>query len=536
MEIRNRGGNVLKAVKVDTLAGANLSGADLFGADLNGADLSGTNLPSADLNGADLTRADLSGTNLCDADLCEAHLADAILSGADLTRANLTGADLTGAHLCDADLSGANMSGTILSGADVTGAHLWYTVFAGCNDLHEAKGLKKVVHEGPSSLDTHTLRSCVRELSDDFLDGVGYSRDGIDNLRRTYGDGTMIYGDRWEFVKELGEGGQGATCIVVDKKGDGQTWFVLKRLKKTESEQAWKRFEQEINVIRSLDHENIIKLVDANLEDKQPYYVSEHCAGGSLEDWLKRAGGSVDRIEALTLFEQVCAGLSHALVNGHKIVHRDIKPANILLKDESGPAVVADWGICNVENAERLTLTKEVVGARFFTDPLLEEGRFEGDVPPLVDVYSLGKLLYWLMSGGRIIPREDFRDAKWNLIELSHQDDKLEHVNRVLDDMITLDMNRRLKSAIYVAEDVRELIRVLKGGYNVVSPKIHPLCSYCGKGRYRLVAKSDNDTIDVRKFGLGNPQGSDWRVLACSHCGHVQLFRVDMADRQDWWK
>ena len=88
-----------------------------------------------------------------------------------------------------------------------------------------------------------------------------------------------IYGDRWEIVKPLAEGGQAHTFLVIDKKGQGETQYVLKRLKNIK---RLDRFKKEVEAVRNLTHENIVKLIDFDLEAETPYLVTEYCVGGSL--------------------------------------------------------------------------------------------------------------------------------------------------------------------------------------------------------------------------------------------------------------
>ena len=77
----------------------------------------------------------------------------------------------------------------------------------------------------------------------------------------------QVYGDRWEIIESLDEGGQSHTFLVRDSKGDGKTRYVLKRLKNLN---RLERFKQEIETIRNLSCENIIRLIDFDLDAKRP--------------------------------------------------------------------------------------------------------------------------------------------------------------------------------------------------------------------------------------------------------------------------
>lgn len=112
-------------------------------------------------------------------------------------------------------------------------------------------------------------------------------------------------------------------------------------------------------------------------------------------------------------FKLICAGVEHLHKAG--IVHRDLKPENILMF--SGTPKISDFGICLVANENRLTSTSEAVGPRFYMAPELEDGK-NLDVSPSADVYSLGKILYFIFSKGKIFSREKYNQPKFNWVRL----------------------------------------------------------------------------------------------------------------------
>lgn len=335
---------------------------------------------------------------------------------------------------------------------------------------------------------------------------------------------------RWEIVKSIGEGGQAHTFLVTDKKGSGEQSYVLKRLKNLKRVD---RFKREIEAVRTLSHENIVQLVDFDLEADKPYLVMEHCSGGSLAQaepfWLKSP------VDALEVFLQVCEGVVYA--HSNKIIHRDLKPENIFLRKKSGPAVVGDFGICYIEDdGSRFTLTEEAVGPRLYIAPELEDGKID-KVSDKSDVYSLGKLLYWLICG-QVFSREKYREEKWDLKGknedniLGWNNIYLEHVNRLLDLMITHDPEeRRNLSNIVIL--TRRAKRLIEKEFTPVDSGIRQPCLYCGQGYY--VNRVATNPTSVRNFGFNAVGTSDWRVFTCNMCGHVQSFRVDYAKQKEWW-
>lgn len=340
-----------------------------------------------------------------------------------------------------------------------------------------------------------------------------------------------IFGDRWEVQAALGEGGQSHTFTVVDRKDSVNTVYVLKRLKNI---RRLERFRHEIEALQRLQHENIVSLIDFDLESNRPYLVMEYCEGGSLDEaepfWKD------DPELAFRLFDQICAGVEFA--HSNKLIHRDLKPANIFLRSSSGPAVVGDFGICFLDDeGQRLTLTEEAVGPRLYMAPELEDGRVKA-ISAESDTYSLGKILYWLLSGGRVFSRETHREQRWDLKNrnedsmLGWSHPHLEHANRLLDLMVTHDPKHR-RSVSNVRILARRSSRLISEKFTPIGAGLPQPCTYCGIGRYTV--RAEGASIEVRNFGfelVGNP---DWRILTCNECGHVQAFRVDLAERKEWW-
>jgi len=331
-------------------------------------------------------------------------------------------------------------------------------------------------------------------------------------------------------VKALGEGGQAHTFLVTDLKGGGDTQYVLKRLKNTE---RLDRFKREIEAVRNLSHPNIVRLIDFDTSSDRPYLVTEYCAGGSLatvEPFWKDSPSI-----AFSLFLDVCEALKHAHANG--VVHRDVKPGNVFLDGLRRHAILGDFGLCYVDTGTRFTLTDEAVGPRLFIAPELEDGRADA-VSNKTDVYSLGKLLYWLLSSGEVFSREKHRDPRWDLKRkteetlLGWRNIYMEHANRLLDLMITPDPEERrgVENIAILAKRTEVLIRK---EFNPISRSIHQPCLYCGQGVYKL--RISNST-DVHNFGFQAIGGSDWRIFTCGVCGHVQLFRIEGVEHRDWWE
>jgi serine/threonine protein kinase len=329
------------------------------------------------------------------------------------------------------------------------------------------------------------------------------------------------FGDRWEITKKLGEGGQGETFLVRDLTADDDQMFALKRLKNLN---RLPRFEQEVNAIRSLDHPHVLRLIDADTSASKPYLVSEYCKRGSLEDNKAEILRS-DRDARMALFEEISSGVG--AVHRAGIVHRDLKPSNVFLRDD-GTAVVGDFGLCFIESNERLTETAEAVGARYYMAPELAEGRTD-EVSAQADVYSLGKVLYWLLTG-RVFDRERHRQNKNNLHHYFDLDESIEHIVVLLDKMIVEDSRRRLKDADEVSARLPNLRRLLRGHFPSLTA-LPQKCRYCGNGKYKGLSA---DPITVGSFGIKLTGSDELHIFICEHCGHVLMFRADMSENKGW--
>lgn len=193
---------------------------------------------------------------------------------------------------------------------------------------------------------------------------------------------------RWTEAESLSEGGQAHVFLVKDGDSEYEGRYVLKRLKNLNSVG---RFRQEIEAVRQLRHRNVVSLVDFDLDASKPFLVTEFYEGGTLENADLSEWGT---LQILGLFHQILEGVSYAHAKG--IVHRDLKPHNIFLRGDGKTPVVGDFGICFVsESGDRFTISDEAVGTRHFTAPELEDGPIH-HVSASCDVYSLGKVLYWL--------------------------------------------------------------------------------------------------------------------------------------------
>lgn len=174
-------------LKGANLADVNLSGVNLWEADLNKARLWRADLSGADISFANMGNADLRGASLRESNLVDADLSGAVLSFAYLRKANLWGADMSDSEIGFSDLKEANLSDTKLmrakidhsdfSSSDLSNSDFSDSVMSWCTfgdvDMSAIRGLKKVLHLGPSTIGVDTLFRSKGEISKQFLKGAG---------------------------------------------------------------------------------------------------------------------------------------------------------------------------------------------------------------------------------------------------------------------------------------------------------------------------------------------------------------------------
>jgi eukaryotic-like serine/threonine-protein kinase len=154
-----------------------------------------------------------------------------------------------------------------------------------------------------------------------------------------------------------------------------------------------RRFLREARLAARLSHPNVVSVYDAGEQaDGRPYIVMEYVDGETLADVLSERG-PLPADEAAILVAQACRGLAHAHAAG--LVHRDMKPQNLLLRRD-GTLKVADFGIARAAEGTALTQAGTVLGTAAYLSPEQALGQ---KATPAADVYSLGAVLYELLTG-----------------------------------------------------------------------------------------------------------------------------------------
>jgi hypothetical protein len=200
---------------------------------------------------------------------------------------------------------------------------------------------------------------------------------------------------RYTVLRELARGGMGVVYLAWDPHLRVQRAVKLLLGEPQTSQEAVERFLREARLLARLQHPNIITVLEAGFDGPYPYLVLPFVEGGSLEQRLRQRG-RLDPREAAELLDRVARAIDFA--HGEKVVHRDLKPANVLL-DAAGTPLVTDFGIASdLQARDALTRTGQLLGTPAYMPPEQAAGERER-VGPRSDVYSLGAILYELLSG-----------------------------------------------------------------------------------------------------------------------------------------
>jgi eukaryotic-like serine/threonine-protein kinase len=202
--------------------------------------------------------------------------------------------------------------------------------------------------------------------------------------------------DRYELASLLGRGGMAEVWRARDNRLNRFVAVKLLGPGLAGEPNNLVRFFREAQSVAGISHPNVVTVLDFGEHGARPYLVMEYAPGGSLADVT---GTPMDPDRARDVVAKIAAGAGAAHARG--IVHRDIKPANVLL-DQHGNPKLADFGIAAAAGGERLTATGTTVGSPHYISPEQAAGSI---ATPASDVYSLGVVLYELLTGHR--PFED---------------------------------------------------------------------------------------------------------------------------------
>ena len=257
----------------------------------------------------------------------------------------------------------------------------------------------------------------------------------------------------YEIIEKIGAGGM--STVYRGRQISLNRPVAIKVLSDAMTDRAdlLERFDRESLIIASLNHPNIIQVIDRGVTSENlPYFVMTYVEGTDLDQAMKN--GILDTNRKLSVMNQVCRALSYAHRNG--VVHRDVKPANVLI-DGDGHVLVLDFGIAKFfagEGAEAPEATRSniVMGTLAYMSP--EQQISTATVTSASDIYSVGVILYELFTGTRPLGR--FKKPS----ELNSE------VPAALDAVILRCLEPEPEKRFATADEVKDrLLTLLQGGH-----------------------------------------------------------------------
>jgi serine/threonine-protein kinase len=208
--------------------------------------------------------------------------------------------------------------------------------------------------------------------------------------------------DRYELEEVVGHGGMSTVYKARDSLLERNVALKVLHQQYNEDEDFVERFKREARSVAQLQHPNIVTVIDRGEEDGRQYIVFEFIDGENLKELVVRKG-RLDLRDALEIAHEIARGLAFA--HDHGLVHRDVKPQNVLLNGD-GRAKVTDFGIARSLDVDHgVTQTGTILGTSNYIAPEQASGQ---PVDAHTDVYSLGIVLYEMLTGELPFPGESF--------------------------------------------------------------------------------------------------------------------------------
>ncbi len=304
---------------------------------------------------------------------------------------------------------------------------------------------------------------------------------------------------RYKLLKQLGEGGCGIVYLAAQEE-PVQRLVALKIIKLgMDTRNVIARFDAERQALALMDHPNIAKVLDAGAtETGRPYFVMELVQGVRITHYCDENHLSAQ--QRLELFIQVCHAIQHAHQKG--VIHRDIKPSNILVALHDGIPVpkVIDFGIAKaisgrLTNDPAVTLQGQFVGTPAYMSP--EQAELSGlDVDTRSDIYSLGVLLYELLTGHPPFNQEQLVQSGFDKMRQTLRETDPVRPSEMLTSMTNTDLTL---TARLRCEEAPRLISSFKGDLDWI------VMQSLEKDRQRRYETANALALDVRRYLNNEP-------------------------------
>jgi len=309
--------------------------------------------------------------------------------------------------------------------------------------------------------------------------------------------GTQV--GRYKLLQRLGEGGCGVVYMAEQEKPVRRRVAVKVIKLGMDTKNVIARFEAERQALALMDHPNIARVLDAGAtETGRPYFVMELVRGVKITDYCDQ--NKLDTRQRLELFIQICHAIQHAHQKG--IIHRDIKPSNILVTLHDGVPVpkVIDFGIAKAIEGKLteqtlFTAYEQLIGTPAYMSP--EQAEMSGlDVDTRSDIYSLGVLLYELLTGKTPFDQKELMQSGVEGMRRTLREKEPQRPSNIL---TTLHGTELKTTAAHRHEEAPRLISLLKGDLDWIVMKA------LEKDRTRRYETANGLLMDVERYLKNEP-------------------------------
>ncbi len=295
----------------------------------------------------------------------------------------------------------------------------------------------------------------------------------------------------YQLLNRIGEGGMGQVWLA-QQTAPLQRLVALKLIRwGTYDDTLLHRFQAERQSLAVMDHPSIAKVFDAGAtQEGQPYFVMEYVAGVSITDYCDQKKLKIS--DRLQLFVKVCEGVQHA--HQKAIIHRDLKPANILVAEVDGKPVprIIDFGLAravNRDTEEKLnTRIGNFVGTPGYMSPEQCDPAAR-DIDTRTDVYSLGVVLYVLLTGGMPFETKEWKDRPFDeMVRRLREQDPVRPSTKVTG-------HRALSSTAEArGTEPKQLVSALRGDLDWITMKA------VDRDRARRYSTPSDLAADIRRY------------------------------------
>ncbi|TPV93961.1 MAG: serine/threonine protein kinase [Myxococcales bacterium FL481] len=200
--------------------------------------------------------------------------------------------------------------------------------------------------------------------------------------------------DKYDMLEEVGCGGMAVVYRSRDRVLDREVAVKVLHPHLADREESRQRLRREALTVAKLRHDNIVEIFDYSGPDAdESYIVTEFIHGPTLAAWMAQDFAPRPALAAL-IVHHLCQALAHA--HEHGVVHRDLKPENVMIREVDGCLKLMDFGIAQILDQQKLTLTGQLLGSPAYMAPELINGR---NIDARTDLFSIGILLYQLATG-----------------------------------------------------------------------------------------------------------------------------------------